>query len=273
MITKQSINEYISNRIIKRSGDFLYILPNRLLQPYISHYTITFPNVNTISRDYSVIPNGGSTLVYTFDGNNIGNRFYGPATRISKVGKMANRSDLLLIISFRPCGAAQFLRIDQYEISNSMLPFDTVELRLHKSIKDVFDYSVSVQDIVSRLDSIFLQYIDNETAGRFVLGLRDTICNGSFMSVNELSEYTHFSERHLRRVFGQYSGTSLKTYLRLARMNRAIKLIKRDSENITQAAVNAGYYDQSHFIHEFRSFCGITPSYYIKKMSDFYNEL
>lgn len=273
MVDKQSIREYIGGRIIKKTDDFIYIMPNRLLQSYISHYTLTFPNVNTISEDYSVIPNGGSTLVYTFDGKDTGTRFYGTATKVSKVGREANRSVLLLIISFRPCGAAQFLKYDQYETSNLLLPFETVEKNLYKAIKDAFEQSVSVFELITKLDDIFLSYIDNDTTGKFILELRDTICRNNLMSIEELSKYTHYSKRHLGRIFGQYSGMNIKTYMRLVRLNNAIKLIRRNHENIAKAAANTGFYDQPHFVHEFKMFCGTTPSEYLRKMSDFYNEI
>lgn len=273
MISKPSIHEYISDRIIKKNDDFLYILPNRLLQPYISHYTITYPSVNTISEDYTVIPNGGSTLVYMFDGKDIGTRFYGAATKINKVGKAANQSELLLIISFRPCGAAQLLRINQYETANLLLPFETVDQKLSNIIKNVFELSVSVFELVAKLDSIFISYIGNETSGKLVMELRDVICRNNMMSIERLPEFTHYSKRHLGRVFGYYSGMNIKTYMRLVRMNKAIKLIQRTPGSISQAAVSSGFYDQSHLIHEFKSFCGITPSEYLKKMSDYYNEI
>jgi AraC-like DNA-binding protein len=273
MISKLSIREYISDRIIRRSDDFLYILPDILLRPHISHYTITFPSVNTISEDYTVIPNGGSTLVYTYDGRDIGTSFFGATTKMNKVGREANRSDLLLIISFRPCGAAQFLKIDQHETADLLLPFDIVDLNLYKVIKEAFERSKSVFELVTKLDSIFLSYINNDLTDKFILGLRDTICRGNLMSIEELSKYTHYSKRHLGRIFGQYSGINIKTYMRLARINKAIKLIQKTPGSITQAAISSGFYDQSHFIHEFKSFCGTTPGDYLKKMSDYYNEI
>lgn len=70
MIDKTAISNYYDNRrILLKTDDYLYVLPDTALNPYISNYTLTFPNENIISDQYTVIPHGSSTLVFHFDGN------------------------------------------------------------------------------------------------------------------------------------------------------------------------------------------------------------
>ncbi|MFY7786479.1 MAG: helix-turn-helix transcriptional regulator, partial [Thermoflexibacteraceae bacterium] len=49
------------------------------------------------------------------------------------------------------------------------------------------------------------------------------------------------------------------------RINKAKKLI-RSEENITQVALECGFFDHSHFTHYFNKFLGITPSQYKKNI-------
>ena len=42
--------------------------------------------------------------------------------------------------------------------------------------------------------------------------------------------------------------------------------------SLTHLAQELGYFDQAHFIHDFRSVCGVTPGTYRAELSDFYNE-
>ena len=274
MISKSSIQDYSGNRILQKENDYIYILPNELLRPYISHYTLTFPNKNIISDNYTVIPNGSSTLVFTFDGNKIGNRLYGTATRINKVGDEANLSIELLIISFRPCGLFQFIKQNQRELTDHLLPVESVDFTLYKAIYNIFDQSEGIYELISKLDNVFLSYLDRITLSSEVVLTMDKIKGSNGMiSVSELSKHIYYSERHLNRIFGQCCGMNVKSFLKLVRMNKAIKLLQNPQNNMTMVALQSGFYDQPHFIHEFKSICNITPQEYLDNMSDFYNQI
>lgn len=83
---------------------------------------------------------------------------------------------------------------------------------------------------------------------------------------------TFYSERHLNRIFNQFLGMSVKTYSRLIRINRVLQTIKQKETQLSKLAQDLGYYGQSHFIHDFKAVCGVNPTEYKEKMSDFYNE-
>jgi len=68
------------------------------------------------------------------------------------------------------------------------------------------------------------------------------------------------SERHLRRVFRDAFGLSPKAFARLARFHRALRAARADRPaSWARIAIDAGYYDQSHLIEEFRAIAGATP--------------
>ena len=87
-----------------------------------------------------------------------------------------------------------------------------------------------------------------------------------------LSEYTFYSPRHLSRLFNEELGINIKTYLRLVRMNNAVKLMKEGSNGLIAIAQLLGYYDQAHFIHDFKAIVGVSPKAYLENMSSFYNK-
>lgn len=66
------------------------------------------------------------------------------------------------------------------------------------------------------------------------------------------------SERQLERRFLQRVGITPKRFATLLRFERALALA-RTAPSLTAAALDAGYYDQSHFIRDFRRFAGIAP--------------
>ncbi len=75
------------------------------------------------------------------------------------------------------------------------------------------------------------------------------------------SEY-YLSERQFERQFIRYAGMSPKLFSRIVRFHRALEMYDRQKKSLTQIAYDCGYYDQSHFIHDFREFSGQQPGEY-----------
>lgn len=72
---------------------------------------------------------------------------------------------------------------------------------------------------------------------------------------------TGISPRQLRRMFQYYVGTSPKTFSKVVRFQHLLKQINSLSElRRTNAFFDSGYFDQAHFIREFKAFYGITPA-------------
>lgn len=70
------------------------------------------------------------------------------------------------------------------------------------------------------------------------------------------------SYRQLQRDFNSILGITLKEYDSIMRFHKAVSHL--EEKNIVQAAIDSGYWDQSHMIREFKKMCGYTPTY-IKK--------
>jgi transcriptional regulator GlxA family with amidase domain len=97
--------------------------------------------------------------------------------------------------------------------------------------------------------------------------------SGGQISIKSLAASEYISERHLNRIFENSVGISVKTYERLVRINRAVKLYKNNTlQSVSHIAQESGFFDESHFIRDFNEFCNATPNTFVKKMSDFYNE-
>ena len=79
--------------------------------------------------------------------------------------------------------------------------------------------------------------------------------------VQELSEKTGYSQRHVSNVFKKYVGISPKFFSRIVRFQKSFSLL-RSQKDITLAdfAQDIGYYDQAHFINEFKEFSLSTPT-------------
>lgn len=83
---------------------------------------------------------------------------------------------------------------------------------------------------------------------------------GYNMKLSELADEMAMSERNLRRVFKEVTGLSFKKFQNIKRFNRIFNSLMSGNEKLFKEMVfNDYYYDQSHFIKDFKSFTGYTP--------------
>lgn len=82
------------------------------------------------------------------------------------------------------------------------------------------------------------------------------------VNVSALSEQCFISHRQFERNFKEHTGFSAKTFSRIIRFNSLLGNYKREEISLTQVALDFGYYDQSHFIHDFKLFSGYSPGTY-----------
>lgn len=91
--------------------------------------------------------------------------------------------------------------------------------------------------------------------------------------IKDLCEAGNKSERQLQRLFKKYIGLSPKYYARIIRFNYIFRLIKEKERSWAEIVFESGYYDQSHFIRNFKAFTGEdTSAYYFEapNMANFF---
>lgn len=83
-------------------------------------------------------------------------------------------------------------------------------------------------------------------------------------SIHEVVEDLHVSRRQLERRFKNQVGISPKQYLRLMRINKVMQFLQHGkSMDLTSVAYHCGYFDQAHFIRDFKSITGENPKVFL----------
>ena len=89
-------------------------------------------------------------------------------------------------------------------------------------------------------------------------------------TITSLIQETGLSKKHFSSLFKKYIGLSPKQYQRVIRFNEILLSIQQKEQvEWTQIALSCGYYDQAHFIKEFKLFCGINPSEFITNYKNY----
>lgn len=84
------------------------------------------------------------------------------------------------------------------------------------------------------------------------------------LSLQELSGEAGVHPVTISRYFPVYFGTTLGGYHRKIRLARSLQLVKSGEYSLSQIAQRCGFFDQSHFIHNFRKFTGFLPKEFRK---------
>ncbi|AUA37210.1 AraC family transcriptional regulator [Clostridioides difficile] len=274
MLKKESIHFINKNRsLIVCEDNFVYLLPCMQLKNWISNFTISFPNQTIISDNYTIIPHGSVTLVFFYDATGLHSLLFGPTTKPKTVGNIANRCDVILIIEFQPAGFFPLIGIQQSELIDKVVPFSIINTSLDLEIKKIFNESLSIDKLILKLEELLISNIKIEYSYEFILAIQLIIQNSGNISSQEISKKVFYSSRHLNRLFNQYLGLSMKSFSRLVRINKSIKLLNNNKTSLMYICNELGFYDIPHFIKDFKIVCGITPQKYRANMSDFYSEI
>jgi AraC-like DNA-binding protein len=84
--------------------------------------------------------------------------------------------------------------------------------------------------------------------------------------VEELADYCETSVRQIERGFQRAVGASPKLFARILRFEQAQRRLMTDPDcDLTELGYDCGYFDQAHFIKDFRAFTGKTPSEYARE--------
>lgn len=252
----------------------MYLLPHPALRNWISNYTITFPSVGMMADQYTVMPHGSATLVFACNESRVLGNLFGPITKPACVGSKANTFGLLFIIEFKPAGYFAFSGMPQKEITDFVLSFKEVNPALYRLIEQQLETASDIEGFISEVDKLLMAHLKNAYfQPEFTLANQMIIDSGGLISVKEISQNVFYSQRNLSRTFDKYMGVGMKSFARLVRVNKALRFLQRPNLSIMQVCMQTGFYDMPHFIHDFKSICGITPQEYRNNMSDFYSEI
>jgi len=167
-------------------------------------------------------------------------------------------------VRFHPWGLNQFIRIPPAELKGEAVSLKNLfGDSQQKLVDEIFQANTSTQRAGIMDEFLISRYqhkINNEKLSRMIHQIHQH--RGS-LSVEELTRLSGNSERQLERTFQAGIGLSPKAYSRIIRFQNSLRLATH-ARNLTDLALNAGYYDQAHFTREFTDIAGQTPRRYFR---------
>ena len=87
----------------------------------------------------------------------------------------------------------------------------------------------------------------------------------SLRTVSEVGEVSGLTMRALQRLFREYVGVSPKWVVSRFRLQEAAEQLKDQGQTIASVAAGLGYFDQAHFVRDFKACVGCSPLDYRRK--------
>ena len=165
-------------------------------------------------------------------------------------------------VRFQPNGSLPFTTIPIKEMENTAVSLEKLYGKDGTKIEQKILTADSTSDRIKLVETfLFSQLTDTKTIDRIIKSSVETIlsANGQ-LSVDELSKQTNINRRQLERKFSSVIGLSPKQLSKTIRLQATLKmLLNKKFTSLTALAYENEYYDQAHFIKDFKEMTGFTP--------------
>jgi len=226
-----------------------------------------------------LLPNGESSIIFDlreqpvriFDALETGKFVtYAPAifagARTDCFVIETSQQERVIGVQFRPGGAFPFLAMPASEVSNATFSLDDIWPRQAPLIREALMNAGSVEAKFAVLEQSLTERLRRSLplhpAVAYAVG--QLARSGEGMLVRDVADHVGLSSRRFIELFREQTGLPPKAFQRVRRFQGVLRTLRADSvENWTSIAYRCGYFDQPHFIHDFRLFSGMTPGEYV----------
>ena len=244
--------------------------PCEALRPLIEHYWIVrydVPVDEPCTQRILSYPNVHMAFEHDDDGRRT--LIYGvPKRPFTRVLRGAGR---VLGVRFRAGGFQPYWRSDVARLTGRTIPaaelFGPEVNRWTDAVLDAGDDEAMAR----QAETFLLARVPepDEQAGLADRAVELAMRDRSIVRVEQLCERTGLSVRQLQRLFRRCVGVTPKWVIRRFRLQEAAERIEKDAGvSLTDLAHQLGYFDQAHFIKDFKAVLGQPPAAYRQVVAD-----
>lgn len=241
-------------------------------------WRVSDPNVHT--RKETILPKGNAEIIF-----NLSNliSYIDPSTKTEQAVPFCFINGLNEIpFQLVKRGVQTFIGL-QVSIPSLKVIFNTPPAVFNNAVMESVDVHQSLYNVGTRLmdTAVFSEQVD-----LILAWLKDRIASSRYQSdlkrfyqlwheanvpkcsVKTLSENSFYSDRHFRRLVSNWFGLNTEQFILYKKYLTALHLIHDSEKTLTDIGLCAGYFDQSHFIREFKAYTHLRPGEYLKVRSD-----
>lgn len=171
-----------------------------------------------------------------------------------------NSADIgTVLVFFTETGASHFFKIPINEIFSESISLDTfIPRSVIETVEEQLAEAGTDNQRIKIVEAFLLSQLQHREADLLVSqALSLIISSNGTLRINELAQRLYISQSPLEKRFRKTVGATPKKFSSIIRINSVIS--NNGSNNLTELGYAAGYFDQSHFIKDFKTFTGETP--------------
>ena len=256
------------------------------LRPFIDHIVFHCGIVTGHTKE-RVLPDGGIDLIidlgdkaqHVYDNGDFSQK---TAYRKAWISGMrderltidAGSGSPMIVVRFRPGGARCFFDFPMIELNNHVIALDDLLGARIERLREQLLEARSPLLYFDILEAFFLQLGRTRMVVNPFIEHAVNLINSRMVppTVRYLAGRLGYSHKHLISIFEQHIGIRPKRFARVMRFQKAVHLMERGAPRSWASMAQAfGFYDQAHFINEFRAFSGLTPGRYLQAKGDYIN--
>jgi AraC-like DNA-binding protein len=254
---------------------FKKIIPSAALQPYVKYFWLLDVDENDIPFSQLLIPFGWFELIF-----NLRNA---PEMRIDGDYKAIAQSESLYAgqftkpfllnytkpfysvgISLQPWTGNLLFNSPAYCFTDCLTDFNDLDNNLE--LREQLLNAKGETEIILLFENYLLEKLKHYQVDAISADIAKAILkNPSVNQYKEIVSTVGFTRRRIEQRFIESTGLSMGCFVRKIRFQKAVNILRDNTTlSLTQIGLNAGYYDQSHFIREFKDFSSVTPKEFSK---------
>ncbi len=180
----------------------------------------------------------------------------------------------MMVISFKKGMAAPFFPFPMDEIRDCVVDADLI---WGSEFGDLRERLLEIKDVSKRFEMVeefllgtFASRLSMNPCVSFAIG--EMTNNPDQVSIGRMNAQIGYSQKHFGEMFRRHIGVTPKSFLKIMRFQKAVRTIDAATEiDWASVATECGFYDQAHFINDFKHFSGFTPEQYSKIHTNYQN--
>lgn len=220
--------------------------------------------------DFVAVPDGCIDIVFEYDDGDITG--YATGTVIKHKNKVfspgRNGKKEIFGVRFMPGFRPAGLKVKLKDLIDQRIELSDTEFgdSMTAALKQENDFYQRIRVFLQDYTKITKKEPKPYGKEQLVIYIKDMVYNtNGVIRVHEMAERTGYSERYINKVFIDEMGFSPKTFCKIIQFQKALEFLNYGAPgNMTDAAVDLGFYDQSQFIKDFKNYSGLTPKQYLK---------